>query len=226
MGKICINNMCIKFPTIILLIIILAIIYHYMAKKRHHMGKKCHHMGKKHKVEFDETATVIEYDTHSAPLMVNALDRIYNPLRFPYRSPDFYQTPVIMPDCGRRNIPCDPGLPTPSLMPVNISSGNIAPVNISTRGPMGVPQQIGVLYKINGDKNDMHPLYGRRKYSGSNEWEYYTALGDYGLKLPVRLINGKKDEISTNDEVYIENVNTPYRATVYEMDSPMYIPYV
>lgn len=170
------------------------------------------------------------------PKKLNALDRVINPLRFPYKSDYFYdqnwypnmKLPSQVIGCGGRNQPCLGGTQIPIYNPptsINISNDNIAPINISTRGPLGEPQQMGVLYKVYGDENDTLPLFGRRKYPNDNKYEYYTLLGRYGSKVRI-IVKNKNDELGTNDIVFIEGRNDPYRCTIYKSDFPQYIPYM
>ena len=170
------------------------------------------------------------------PQTLNALDRIYNPLRYPYKSDYFYDQnwypnlnlPSQVVGCGARNTPCLGGTQVPIYnppTPLNISNNNIAPVYISTRGPLGQPQQVGILYKVFGNENDTLPLFGRRNYPNERTWTYYTMLGNYGVKVPV-VTKNKHDELGTNDVVFIKGRKEPYRATIYESDFPQYIPYL
>ncbi len=167
---------------------------------------------------------------------VNSLDRIYNPLRYPYKSDYYYDQnwfpnlslPSQVVGCGSRNQPCLGGTQVPIYNPTTpreISNSNIAPVYISTRGPLGKPQQIGILYKVYGDENDTLPLYGRKKYPNQENYEYYTLLGSYASKVPI-VTKNKNDELGTNDIVFIKGRSEPYRVTVYESDFPQYIPYL
>jgi hypothetical protein len=225
---------------------------------------------------------------------INSLDRIYNPLRYPYKSVPYYRyeasylksqapglrytpppnaffapggdypdlnLPAPVVGCGARREPCYGGTQEviPNLMPpVDVSENNIAPitirrsygdggdgrpvalmnsiseitgapvttaVNISTRGPLGQPQQVGVLYKIFGDENELHPLFGRRKYPNSDKWDYYTMMGKYGVKVPIKT-HRRNEELGNNDEVQVQGLPGRYRVTLYESDFPQYIPYV
>lgn len=166
---------------------------------------------------------------------LNSLDRIYNPLRYPYKSDYFYERgwypnlsiPFQTLGCGGRRTPCLGGTQVPIYNPplsVDISETNIAPTYISTRGPLGKPQQVGVLYKVYGDDNDVLPLFGRRKYPNDTKYEYYTLMGRYGVKLPI-IYKNKNDELGTNDVVFVKGLPAPYRVTIYESDYPSYIPY-
>ena len=90
---------------------------------------------------------------------------------------------------------------------------------------MGQPQQVGVLYKVNGDENDVLPLFGRRRYPNDNRYEYYTLMGRYGSKVKV-ITKNRNDEVGSNDVVFVKGSSEPYRVTIYENDSPQYIPYI
>ena len=52
------------------------------------------------------------------------------------------------------------------------------PINIRTRGEPNEYQNIGTLTNASMS-NDVKPLYGRRTYRGSNEWNYYTLLNNH-----------------------------------------------
>ena len=168
--------------------------------------------------------------------VINSLDRIYNPIKYPYKSDNYYEQtwypdlelPFQVIGGGYRNIPTLGGTQVPIYnppLPINISNANIAPVNISTRGPLGMPQQIGTLYKIYGNNNEYLPLYGRRRYPNDSKYDYYTISGRQNVKIPV-VIKNKNDEIGTNDVVFLKGSSDPYRVTVYESDFAEYIPYI
>jgi hypothetical protein len=170
------------------------------------------------------------------PKTLNSLDRISNPLRYPYRSDYFYdqswypnlQLPFQVIGCGSRSQPCLGGTQVPIYNPpvsIDISNNNIAPVNITTRGPLGQPQQVGILYKIYGNENDTLPLFGRKRYPNDSTYDYYTTVGQFASKVPV-VTKNRKDELGTNDIVFIKGSSSPYRVTIYEGDYPQYIPYL
>ena len=170
------------------------------------------------------------------PKTINSLDRIYNPLRYPYKSDYYYdqswypnlELPFQVIGGGSRRTPTLGGTQVPIYNPpvsIDISNNNIAPVNITTRGPLGMPQQMGVLYKINGNENDVLPLFGRRKYPNDNRYEYYTMMGRYGSKVNI-VTKNRNDELGSNDVVFIKGQSSPYRVTIYETDFPQYIPYM
>ena len=254
--KVCIQEDKMKFYILILLFIIVIVFYlfyQYTYNKMSDENKESQSLLssklndlentlKKSKEDI-ETYYNPQYNNPQIPVLVennpkklNALDRVYNPLRFPYKSDNFYdqswypnlRLPNQVIGCGGRNQPCMGGTQVPiynPTTPVNISNTNIAPVNISTRGPLGEPQQMGILYKINGDENDTLPLFGRRKYPNDNKYEYYTLLGRYGSKVKI-ITKNKNDELGTNDIVFIQGNREPYRCTIYESDFPQYIPYM
>lgn len=168
----------------------------------------------------------------------NSLDRIYNPLRYPYRSQAFYEQgwypnmtlPPQVIGCGGRRQGCLGGteVTVPTVPPpIEISERNIAPVNIMTRGPQGIPQQVGVLYKIFGSLNEVYPLYGRKKYPNSDTWDYYTTIGQTGNQVKVPVITKRKNhnELQTNDVVMVAGNSAKFRTTIYQSDFPQYIPY-
>ena len=170
-----------------------------------------------------------------SPKQINSLDRIYNPLRYPYKS-DYYYDQRWYPNLllppqviggGYRRQPTLGGTEVPIVnpaLPINITNNNIAPVNITTRGPLGNPQQVGNLYKIYGDHNDVLPLFGRRRYPNDNRYDYYTITGQWGTKVKV-ITKNRNDELGTNDVVFLQGFKSPFRVTIFESDFPQYIPY-
>jgi hypothetical protein len=191
---------------------------------------------------YENSETIINNINYPSPIInrdpktINSLDRVYNPLRYPYKS-DYYYDQSWYPDLqlpfqviggGYRRTPTLGGTQVPIYNPpvsIDISNDNIAPINITTRGPLGMPQQVGVLYKINGNENDVLPLFGRRKYPNDTKYEYYTMMGRYGSKVNV-ITKNRNDELGSNDVVFIKGQSSPYRVTIYETDFPQYIPYM
>lgn len=167
---------------------------------------------------------------------IDALDKIYNPLEYPYQSPPYYNSrmylsnvlPPSVMECGSRKTPCYGG----SQKVINnnypiklVSNNNIAPINIRTRGPEGEPQQVGTLFKLTPGNKDIYPLFGRKKFPNDSKWEYYTIIGDYGAKVPVKPLRNY-EEIGTNDIVQLLNYPGNYKATIYKREDLQYIPYV
>jgi hypothetical protein len=171
-----------------------------------------------------------------SPKQLNSLDRVLNPLRYPYKSDNYYdqswypnlQLPFQVIGGGRRNMPTLGGTEVPIFnppVPINISNQNIAPVYINTRGPLGEPQQVGIIYKIVGKDNQYLPLFGRRKYPNGNLREYYTTVGYHNVKVPV-IVKDKYVDLGTNDIVFLQGNSEPHRVTIYETDAPQFIPYM
>jgi len=254
--KVCIQENKLMFYVLIMLfitVLVFYLFYQYTMNKIGDESEKSQHLLDNKLSELEHTVRRSKEDlenynnqqlnTPAIPMLVennpkklNALDRVYNPLRYPYKSDYFYDQswypnlnlPNQVIGCGGRNQPCMGGTQVPIYNPStprNISNTNIAPVYVSTRGPLGEPQQMGVLYKVNGDENDTLPLFGRRKYPNDNKYDYYTLLGNYGSKVRI-ITKNKNDELGTNDIVFIQGRNEPYRCTIYETDYPQYIPYM
>ena len=109
------------------------------------------------------------------------------------------------------------------------------PINIHTRGTPSKYQQVGVL--VNNDATDplIFPLYGRPIYPGSNKWNYYTSTNHYhSMKVPIE--KDARDcltQIGCNELYNDDTINIPvygdskeFKATIYQMDAPKYIPYI
>jgi hypothetical protein len=93
-------------------------------------------------------------------------------------------------------------------------------------------KSIGVLSRING-KETLLPLFGRPLHLGRGKWQYY-AMGEKNdhIKLPV-VSSGKSctgergcDMLNNGDIIYVEGYNTAFKATIYENESPRYIPFI
>lgn len=171
-----------------------------------------------------------------SPKEINSIDRFWNPLRYPYRSDNFYDQgwypsnnlPFQVIGGGRRMAPTLGGTEVPisnPMLPISVSEAPIAPINISTRGPRGMPQQLGVIYKVQGDHNTYLPLFGMKEYPNSDSYKYYTALGNNSqVKVPL-ITKYKNQPLGDNDEVIMVGSNERYRCVLYSQDFPQYIPY-
>ena len=172
-------------------------------------------------------------DTYVQNSQSDTLDRYYNPMRYPNQSPEDYYPNTVLPSqvigCGGRNYPCSGGSQVPVIATSNMldfSNQNIAPVNIRTRGPEGMPQQVGTIFKLRSAHGEVLPLFGRKEYPGSyNNWEYYTIAGNHDVKLKI-VQKRKGEQLGTNDMVFIRGYGRdPYRVTMYDYDFPKYIPF-
>ena len=108
-------------------------------------------------------------------------------------------------------------------------------INIPTRGAPPRFEQIGYLSSDQHSDvqvNNIIPLFGRRTYAGSGNWNYYTKT-QAGVKIPLSM-DGRdcSDDIPGCRELYDEDVvNVPaldgdYSVSLYNIGTPRYIPYV
>jgi len=106
--------------------------------------------------------------------------------------------------------------------------GRGLPINIRTRGEPSEYQNIGIL-KNGSDTNDVKPLYGRRVYTGSNLWNYYTLLNNHiQVKLPITKNNNCLDERGCSEIMDGENIEIngeSYTVTLYPYSDFRYISY-
>jgi len=109
------------------------------------------------------------------------------------------------------------------------------PINVSTRGAAVHYQQVGVLIQngVSGDNKKILPLYGKPTYSGSQNWNYYTSTDGYH-SMKVAVTNNNKSctqeygcsEIYDGDLINIEGYDSQFKASIYELDKPKYIPHI
>jgi hypothetical protein len=105
------------------------------------------------------------------------------------------------------------------------------PINIPTRGFSENYQQVGAVNS--GDK--ILPLYGRPRWPGATKWNYYTNTdGFQSIKLPVQFKRMDcQDEVGC-DEIYDgDNITVPqygkdkdFKANIYRLDKPYYLPFL
>lgn len=180
----------------------------------------------------DETVQQVDLGQDTGRDMIR-IERV-NPTTFELedKGDDYYPNLQLPPQViggGRRMIPTYGGSQIPianPTMPVNVSSANIAPVNIYQPDMTDSFRQVGVIMKVFGENNQMLPLFGREKWPNSNKWLYYTKIGKFGVSLPVKSAqhSGYEFQLQDNDEVIIKGVNGKYRVTTYDTDSTDYIP--
>lgn len=129
------------------------------------------------------------------------------------------------------------GLNRPHVLSQQTAVG-IMPINQPTQHPYHSSSardmnyhQLGILTRKTGEK--ILPLMGRRSQTQRNNWQYYTMSdGNQAIRLPISK-NGRSctrdngcDEVMNGDTVYVEGYQEAFQATVYENDSPQYIPYL
>jgi hypothetical protein len=93
-------------------------------------------------------------------------------------------------------------------------------------------QQVGIL--TDDEKDTILALYGQPTFRGSSKWMYFTATDKFqSIKLPVwRDQRNCTDDLGC-DEVYDgDAIRVPahggkaFKATIYSIDAPRYIPFV
>lgn len=93
------------------------------------------------------------------------------------------------------------------------------PDNYSLQGILSRPEDGKILQ-----------LYGRQKYPGSDQWEYYAIgkdSGNFTAKLPVDSNNDK--ELYDNDTIklpYLDGGNSDFIVKLYDYNEPKYYPVV
>ncbi len=107
--------------------------------------------------------------------------------------------------------------------------GRGIPINIRTRGEPIEYQNIGTLTNASMS-NDVKPLYGRRTYRGSNEWNYYTLLNNHiQVKQAIEIdSNNCLDERGCRELMDGANINVngvSYTVKLYPYSDFRYIPY-
>ena len=120
----------------------------------------------------------------------------------------------------------------PRMSPFSIDVSQVGiPINEPTRGESGPYQQVGYL-QAEGEK--ILPLFGRQVYPGSNKWTYYTSTDQYHqVKVPIKINNKDCTGEYGCDEIYDDSrvdvpayPNRDFKATIYSLDAPRYIPFV
>jgi hypothetical protein len=100
-------------------------------------------------------------------------------------------------------------------------------INIPSRGLPDNYQSVGVLARIQDEK--ILQLFGRQKYMGSNQWEYYvTGMDRYGFpnKMPIKVKGDKelydKDKIDLD---WLDKSKGKFEVNLYNFDVPRYNPF-
>jgi len=102
-----------------------------------------------------------------------------------------------------------------------------AQLNIPTRGLPDNFHSVGVLVRKKDEK--VLQLFGRQKYPGSNQWEYYVAGADsYGFpnKMPV-VVRGDRelDDKQKIDLPWLDKSKGDFEVNLYNYDIPRYNPF-
>ena len=106
------------------------------------------------------------------------------------------------------------------------------PINIKTRGFNDSYRQVGILTRQNGPETILG-LMGRPLHTNRSKWQYYTISDqNNSVKLPIskggRSCTGEYgcDDLYNGDSVYVEGYNDAFKVTIYENNTPTYIPYL
>ncbi len=138
---------------------------------------------------------------------------------------DIFLNPYMPPLKPTFNMPTRGDIPRTTGDPRGI------PINIKTRGVEEQYRQLGILTRKNG-RDLMLPLMGRPLYTNRQKWQYYTMNENNNIKLPVSRAGRSCtneygcNEIYNGDSVYVEGYKDSFGVTLYENDSPKYIPFV
>jgi hypothetical protein len=100
-------------------------------------------------------------------------------------------------------------------------------INLPSRGYPDNYQTLGVLSRKADEK--ILQLFGRQKYPGSNQWEYYVAGMDrngFPNKIPLK-VKGDK-EILDKENInlsWLDNSKGSFEVNLYDYNVPRYNPY-
>ena len=99
-------------------------------------------------------------------------------------------------------------------------------INIPTRGYPDNYQNLGMLVRKNDET--LLKLFGRQKFPGSNQWEYYVLHGhDSFTKIPLKIPGNK--EISNNDLIsipWLDQSKGKFEVKIFDYDAPRYNPHL
>jgi hypothetical protein len=159
---------------------------------------------------------------------------------------EYRERPVIslLPSYPYNNLPANDVLLNPYAAPLRderyfvpqvvVAPRNAVPINVSTTAVDTTYRQLGILTPLNGSsKDNILPLMGRPLFTRRSLWQYYTISNQHNnVKLPVS-VKGKSglndngvDEIYSDDTVYVEGYNEPFKVTKYENDTIKYLPFL
>lgn len=101
-------------------------------------------------------------------------------------------------------------------------------IDLPSRGYPDNFTQVGLLIR-QGDNdyneaNKIIRLFGRQKYPGSNQYEYYTAINNGFDQIKIPINNRRRNELYEDDNVYIKELDENYRVNLYKYDAPKYYP--
>ena len=101
-------------------------------------------------------------------------------------------------------------------------------INVPTRGYPDDYHNVGMLFRKQDEK--VLKLFGRQKFPGSNQWEYYVIGNDpNGLNNKVPLTIPGNRELSNNDTVaipWLDQSKGKFELKIFDYDAPRYNPFV
>lgn len=232
-GTLCLSTETICIVTVVIILFLCVYIYflqHHQNTTQNIMSGEESDQVASPKRMLSARAEVPHHVNSSAPQI--ASEKTYSPTTVsthrhtptaPSVTTNIYQTP----EYGYS----DTLLRPPLRMPPNTTRVHMMPINVETRGATPEMQQIGILRSKNNDT--VLALFGRPTYRGSSKWTYYTATDKFhSIKLPVEKNNRDCtheygcDELYEDDEVQVKGYNDAFKISIYQMDTPRYIPYV
>lgn len=95
--------------------------------------------------------------------------------------------------------------------------------SIPTRGYPDNYHMVGILNRKDDEK--ILQLFGRQRYPGSHQWEYYVTGNDpngFTVKIPFKMNNYELIDDTTT--INIPQLNGEFKATIYENSGPVYNP--
>ena len=147
----------------------------------------------------------------------------------------YFNKPSSMLSSSQGNIflnPYTPPLKQNRFFPPNNIDVRGVPINMRTSHYDMDYKQVGVLTRERG-KETILPIFGRPLHSNRNKWQYYTMTDKNNMiRLPISR-NGRSctneygcDELFNGENVYVEGYKDSFNVTIYENDTPRYIPYL
>lgn len=106
------------------------------------------------------------------------------------------------------------------------------PINVNTLAVDSTFRQVGILTPLNGSSKDsILPLMGKILFARRDLWNYYTISNQHNnVKLPVS-VKGRSalnengvDKVFDGDTVYVDGLNQPFKATIYDNTIMRYLP--
>jgi len=101
-------------------------------------------------------------------------------------------------------------------------------INVPTRGYPDDYHNVGMLVRKNDEK--ILKLFGRQKYPGSSQWEYYVLGNDpNGLNSKIPLENPGHRELFDKDTIdlpWLDQSKGKFQIKLFDYDAPRYNPYV